>query len=173
MIPQETANLYVWRIVVFTVDGRTQWVPTFVLEPQEWLTLQTRDGETHNTWVASLLGAGFGLVVDPNLGRIAQDAPRVASTAATMDVARDGTARIGGTLPDAVWKVTVDAPIDAHDPETAAIRRLLAARRDILMITGTGLQINESTWALEGLNDAVNAGTVAAGWVPLSARPLH
>ncbi|WP_146115170.1 hypothetical protein [Microbacterium sp. MYb66] len=173
MIPRAIPHLYLWRIVVFTMGDRTEWVPTLVLEPKEWMMLQTSDGEARNTWVASLLGAGFGLVIDPDLARIAHDAPVVAPTAAMADVGRDGAARIGGSLAESVWTIDIEAPIDTHDPETAAIRRLIASRRTILMITGSGLQINESTWALDGLSSAVEAGTVVAGWIPVSEGSLR
>lgn len=78
-----------------------------------------------------------------------------------------------GLTPESVWTIDIEAPIDTHDPETAAIRRLIASRRTILMITGAGLQINESTWALDGLSSAVEAGTVVAGWIPVSERSLR
>lgn len=143
--------------------------PIVFLSYRQYL-VQDHDTPSATNMVASTyLHAGFGLVVDADLEQILHNAPKVEPTSALFDLRDPHQGVLLMVLPPATTPRHPEAsfPIASADSVDTGFRSAATSSNRVLLIAGTGFDFDE-LWEVTGLDEAVAAGTVIAGWVSLA-----
>ncbi|AZH79345.1 hypothetical protein CSX12_13295 [Microbacterium sp. Y-01] len=159
MAPAQMSNLHSWRVLAYT-DEHARSVHAAILA-----LLPAKTSEQHNPWNTAMLEAGFAPVTTTNIADIARTAPAIPAMVARIDLTTDYGAVLHATVADATRTIHVHRATDPHDPDTFALRRLIARSGRVLLLTGTDLNVNEHTWNISPLTDVALADTLTAGWI--------
>lgn len=155
---------------------RTVAVPVFIFELRQAPAWPTPTGDVITTWGAVAEGAGFGLVLDPAPGAIAQSVPRVSEQSAWVDLRYSTSLTLFMAMPttqdngavftklNAAGKHQIGSVTD-HDRK---FRSLVAQNHQVLVLFGMDLDIDASAGENSGdadIGNAVNRGNLYGGWL--------